>query len=97
MALAPLTERLSRRSVPATDALTLADLKRLTEGLSYGDASREVAKLARAADPDRDQSYFLFATTREQLDFLRFPLGGMKKPDVRRAASALLPSAKRRR
>jgi tRNA-uridine 2-sulfurtransferase len=48
-----------------------------------------VAKLTRAADPDRDQSYFLFATTREQLDFLRFPLGGMKKPDVRRAASAL--------
>ena len=47
------------------------------------------AKLTRAADPDRDQSYFLFATTREQLDFLRFPLGGMKKPDVRRAASAL--------
>ncbi len=48
-----------------------------------------VAELSRAADPDRDQSYFLFATTREQLDFLRFPLGGMKKPDVRRAASAL--------
>ncbi|HOY76796.1 MAG TPA: tRNA 2-thiouridine(34) synthase MnmA [Hyphomonadaceae bacterium] len=48
-----------------------------------------VAQLTRAADPDRDQSYFLFATTREQLDFLRFPLGGMKKPDVRRAAAAL--------
>jgi tRNA-specific 2-thiouridylase len=48
-----------------------------------------VAELARAADPDRDQSYFLFATTRDQLDFLRFPLGGMHKPDVRRAASAL--------
>ncbi|MEY4782513.1 MAG: hypothetical protein RIR41_448, partial [Pseudomonadota bacterium] len=47
------------------------------------------AELSRAADPDRDQSYFLFATTRDQLDFLRFPLGGMKKPDVRRAASAL--------
>jgi tRNA-specific 2-thiouridylase len=47
------------------------------------------ARLARAADPDRDQSYFLFATTREQLDFLRFPLGGMRKPDVRKAASAL--------
>src|SRR5689334_16470078 len=46
-------------------------------------------KLARAADPDRDQSYFLFATTREQLDFLRFPLGGMRKADVRKAASAL--------
>ncbi len=48
-----------------------------------------VAQLTRAADPDRDQSYFLFATTREHLDFLRFPLGGMKKPDVRRAAAAL--------
>jgi tRNA-specific 2-thiouridylase len=47
------------------------------------------AELSRAADPDRDQSYFLFATTREQLDFLRFPLGGMAKPDVRRAAAAL--------
>lgn len=47
------------------------------------------AELSRAADPDRDQSYFLFATTREQLEFLRFPLGGMKKPDVRRAAAAL--------
>ncbi len=47
------------------------------------------AELARAADPDRDQSYFLFATTRAQLDFLRFPLGGMKKDDVRRAAAAL--------
>src|SRR5262249_58973850 len=35
------------------------------------------------------RSYFLFATTRAQLDFLRFPLGGMKKPDVRKAASAL--------
>ena len=46
-------------------------------------------QLARAADPDRDQSYFLFATTRDQLDFLRFPLGGMRKADVRRAASAL--------
>jgi tRNA-uridine 2-sulfurtransferase len=46
-------------------------------------------ELARAADPDRDQSYFLFATTREQLDFLRFPLGGMRKADVRKAASAL--------
>jgi tRNA-specific 2-thiouridylase len=46
-------------------------------------------ELARAADPDRDQSYFLFATTPEQLDFLRFPLGGMRKDDVRKAAAAL--------
>jgi len=43
-------------------------------------------ELHRALDPARDQSYFLFATTDEQLDFLRFPLGGMPKPEVRRIA-----------
>ncbi|HLZ02930.1 MAG TPA: tRNA 2-thiouridine(34) synthase MnmA [Bradyrhizobium sp.] len=42
--------------------------------------------LTCAADADRDQSYFLFATTREQLDFLRFPLGDMSKPEVREHA-----------
>src|ERR1700744_5909937 len=42
--------------------------------------------LYRAADPDRDQSYFLFATPREQLKMLRFPLGGMPKGDVRALA-----------
>jgi tRNA-specific 2-thiouridylase len=42
--------------------------------------------LYRAADPDRDQSYFLYATTQAQLDFLRFPLGHMLKPDVRALA-----------
>ncbi|MBL4897301.1 MAG: tRNA 2-thiouridine(34) synthase MnmA, partial [Erythrobacter sp.] len=41
------------------------------------------AELYRAADPARDQSYFLYATTDDQLDFLRFPLGGMPKTDVR--------------
>jgi tRNA-uridine 2-sulfurtransferase len=41
------------------------------------------AQLLRAADPNRDQSYFLFATTQAQTDFLRFPLGHMLKPDVR--------------
>jgi tRNA-specific 2-thiouridylase len=44
-------------------------------------------ELHRAADPARDQSYFLFATTGEQLDYLRFPLGGMPKPQVREIAS----------
>ncbi len=39
--------------------------------------------LRRPVDAARDQSYFLFATTPEQLDFLRFPLGGMSKADVR--------------
>jgi tRNA-uridine 2-sulfurtransferase len=42
--------------------------------------------LTCAADADRDQSYFLFATTREQLDYLRFPLGDMTKPEVRELA-----------
>ncbi|WP_439370359.1 tRNA 2-thiouridine(34) synthase MnmA [Bradyrhizobium sp. DASA03120] len=42
--------------------------------------------LVCAADADRDQSYFLFATTQEQLDFLRFPLGDMTKPETRELA-----------
>ena len=42
--------------------------------------------LYRAADPERDQSYFLFATTAAQLAKLRFPLGGLMKPDVRALA-----------
>ena len=51
-------------------------------------------ELHRAADAWRDQSYFLFATTREQLDFLRFPLGGLAKDETRRlAARFALPVA----
>jgi tRNA-specific 2-thiouridylase len=46
-------------------------------------------ELHRAADANRDQSYFLFATTAEQLDYLRFPLGGLPKPAVRAAAADL--------
>ncbi|MHA6297026.1 tRNA 2-thiouridine(34) synthase MnmA [Devosia sp. CAU 1758] len=42
--------------------------------------------LFRPVDNDRDQSYFLFATTQRQLDFLRFPLGGMGKAEVRALA-----------
>jgi tRNA-specific 2-thiouridylase len=45
--------------------------------------------LYRPVDGDRDQSYFLFATTPEQLDFLRFPLGGMTKAEVREVARDL--------
>jgi tRNA-specific 2-thiouridylase len=40
----------------------------------------------RPVDLDRDQSYFLYATTQEQLDFLRFPLGSMTKPETRELA-----------
>jgi tRNA-specific 2-thiouridylase len=47
------------------------------------------AELRRAADPARDQSYFLFATTRDQLDFLRFPLGDLPKAAVREIAREL--------
>ena len=43
-------------------------------------------ELHKGADPARDQSYFLYGTTREQLDFLRFPLGDLPKNDVRRIA-----------
>ncbi|MEA2999972.1 MAG: tRNA-uridine 2-sulfurtransferase [Sphingomonadales bacterium] len=50
---------------------------------------RHGAELHRAADPARDQSYFLFATTRDQLDFLRFPLGGLPKAAVREIAREL--------
>jgi len=46
-------------------------------------------QLRRAGDPSKDQSYFLFATTRDQLDFLRFPLGDMPKSEVRRVAAEL--------
>jgi len=50
------------------------------------DDGRGGRALYRAADPDRDQSYFLFATTRAQLARLRFPLGGMPKARVRELA-----------
>jgi tRNA-specific 2-thiouridylase len=46
-------------------------------------------ELRRAADPAKDQSYFLFATTPEQLVFLRFPLGGMSKDETRAHAARL--------
>lgn len=50
--------------------------------------------LFRARDRDRDQSYFLYATTKAQLDFLRFPLGDLPKAEVRDLARAFdLPVA----
>ena len=47
------------------------------------------AELHSAVDASRDQSYFLFATTQAQLDFLRFPLGGQPKDETRRLAEEL--------
>src|SRR3954447_19660772 len=64
------------------------------EALATGHYVRRVARpsgpqLHRAVDPARDQSYFLFATTPRQLQYLRFPLGGLEKPHVRRVAAEL--------
>ncbi len=81
------------QSVKFTDLFGLA--KELgADCLATGHYVRRIAgpdgpELHRAADPARDQSYFLFATTREQLDFLRFPLGGLPKPLVREIARDL--------
>ena len=51
-------------------------------------------EMVRALSTVRDQSYFLFATTQAQLDFLRFPLGGMEKSETRALAASLgLPVA----
>ena len=47
------------------------------------------AEMYRATDLTRDQSYFLFTTTQEQLNFLRFPLGKMRKNETRKIASEL--------
>ena len=47
------------------------------------------AEMYRAADLSRDQSYFLFNTTQEQLNFLRFPLGELKKKETRTIATEL--------
>ena len=45
--------------------------------------------LFRPVDSERDQSYFLFATTQEQIDYLRFPLGGLSKAETRALAEEM--------
>jgi tRNA-specific 2-thiouridylase len=81
------------QSVKFTDLMGLArDLG--ADCLATGHYVRRIEgargpELHRAADPARDQSYFLFATTREQLGFLRFPLGGLPKAAVREIAREL--------
>jgi tRNA-specific 2-thiouridylase len=81
------------QGVKFTDLLSLArDLG--ADCLATGHYVRRLVgphgpELHRAADPARDQSYFLFATTREQLDYLRFPLGDLPKPAVREIAREL--------
>ena len=88
------------RTVKFRDLLAVArDLG--ASALATGHYARRLAspagsELHAAADPARDQSYFLFATTQDQLDFLRFPLGGLPKTAVRAAAERLaLPVAQK--
>ena len=51
--------------------------------------SNDETNMYRAIDENRDQSYFLFNTTRKQLNYLRFPLGGMLKDETRLIAKEL--------
>jgi len=62
--------------------------------LATGHYARRIAggrgnELHRSRDPARDQSYFLFATTPAQLAYLRFPLGGLEKSEVRTVGAGL--------
>jgi tRNA-specific 2-thiouridylase len=85
--------------VRCNQTVKFADLKRVAEDLgadclATGHYVRRVdgpdgAELHRAADASRDQTYFLFATTRAQLAYLRFPLGGLPKSEVRALAAEL--------
>ena len=70
------------------DALATGHYVRRVDG-------RHGAELHRAADPQRDQSWFLFATTREQLEFCRFPLGDMPDKGATRGVAERLGLAVR--
>lgn len=85
--------------VRCNQTVKFKDLKRVAEDLgadclATGHYVQRVegpngAELHRAADASKDQTYFLFATTRDQLDYLRFPLGGLPKSETRALASEL--------
>src|SRR5687767_5050053 len=86
----PVPCSLCNQGVKFTDLITFA--RELgADCLATGHYVRRIVEngrpqLHKGADPARDQSYFLYGTTREQLDFLRFPLGDLPKSDVRRIA-----------
>lgn len=85
--------------VRCNQSVKFKDLKRVAEDLGADCLATghyvqriegpEGPELHRAADASRDQTYFLFATTREQLAYLRFPLGGLPKREVRALAEEL--------
>ncbi|OYX77396.1 MAG: tRNA 2-thiouridine(34) synthase MnmA [Sphingomonadales bacterium 32-65-25] len=80
------------RTVKFTDLIALArDLG--AEALLTGHYVQRIdgpdgAELHRGADPGKDQSYFLWTTSQVQLDYLRFPLGGLAKAETRALAEA---------
>ena len=86
----PVPCSLCNQSVKFTDLIAFArDLG--ADCLATGHYVRQIvsggrAELHKGADPRRDQSYFLYGTTAEQLDFLRFPLGDLPKCEVREIA-----------
>ncbi len=69
------------------DAVATGHYIRSRPNPASGAAGRRA--LYRPADADRDQSYFLFATTQEQIDYLRFPLGGLPKSETRKLAEEM--------
>ncbi|HEX2802676.1 MAG TPA: tRNA 2-thiouridine(34) synthase MnmA [Sphingomicrobium sp.] len=86
----PIPCALCNQGVKFTDLIAFAG-ELGADCLATGHYVRRVAngnrvELHKGADPKRDQSYFLYGTTSEQLRFLRFPLGDLPKPEVRRIA-----------
>ena len=81
------------RHIKFTDLLQTArdlDAQALATGHYIASRKRGNARaLYRAADPERDQSYFLYGTTQDELDYLRFPLGELPKAEVRAIAREL--------
>ena len=85
--------------VRCNQTVKFKDLKRVAEDLgadclATGHYVQRIegptsAELHRAADASKDQTYFLFATTRDQLNYLRFPLGGLPKSETRALANEL--------
>jgi tRNA-specific 2-thiouridylase len=97
--LTPIPCITCNQTVKFTDLLEVArDLG--AQALATGHYVRRAdgPMLLKGVDPARDQSYFLFATTKDQLDFLRFPLGGMESKTETRAIAARhnLPVAAKR-
>ena len=81
------------QTVKFTDLINVAREKK-SDAMITGHYIRRIgglknAKMFKAKDTKKDQSYFLFATTKEQLDFLRFPIGEYFKEEVREIAKQL--------